>query len=227
MKIAVLGTGMVGRAHAAKLRSLGHEVVLGTREPRRESGTARSGSAAQEFTDWHSGHSDIVVDTFAGAATGAELVMLAVNGRNTVPVVQGLVEQLAGTVVVDITNPLDFSTGELQLFVCNTDSLGEQVQRAAPRARVVKTLCTVTADVQTSPDRLSGGDHAMFLAGNDEDAKAVVSRLLTEYGWRRVIDLGDIVGARGMEMMLPMWLRLMNTLGTAQFNYRVVTADPT
>ena len=222
MKVAVLGTGMVGRAHAVKLASLGHEVALGTQDVTRTLDPSRA-AGDETFTDWHARHSGVRLATFRESVAGVELVLVALNGQVAVETLRGLADVLAGTILVDIGNPLDFSSGHLELFVCNTDSLAEQVQRAVPDGRVVKTLSTVTADVQVDPNRVSGGNHDMFMAGDDATAKATVTELLHAYGWRSVVDLGPLTAARGMEMMLPMWLNLMNALGTAEFGYRVVT----
>ena len=222
MKVAVLGTGMVGRAHAAKLASLGHEVALGTQDVARTLDPSRT-AGDRTFADWHRQHPGVRLATFRDAVAGADLVLAALNGRVTVETLRGLADALADTVLIDIGNPLDFSSGQLELFVCNTDSLGEQIQRALPDTRVVKALSTVTADVQVDPQGVGSGDHDTFLAGDDPAAKAAVTELLHAYGWRTVVDLGPLTAARGLEMMLPMWLNLMNALGTARFGYRVIT----
>ena len=125
--------------------------------------------------------------------------------------------------MLDISNPLDFSRGmPPSLSVCNTDSLGEQLQRAFPRLRVVKTLNTTNAMVMVNPGAVAGGDHSMFVCGNDADAKAKVKGWLGEwFGWRDVIDLGDITTSRGTEMLLPIWVRLWGALGTPMFNFKI------
>lgn len=209
MRIAVLGTGMVGLGHARRLHSLGHEVAMGTRDP-----------AAIEAPD------GVTVTSYEQAVHEAEVVINAVNGAVAVEVLTGLAGALAGRIVVDVTNPLDFSSGSLQLFVCNTDSLAERIQRAVPDARVVKTCNTVNVAVQVEPAAVGDGDHAMFVAGDDPAAKATVAGLLREYGWTTVLDLGDLTGARAMEMMMPIWLRLADALGTSRFGYRLVTDEP-
>ena len=222
MRVAVLGTGMVGRAHAARLAEVGHDPVLGTRDP--QAWRAREGDGEQPAA-WLAAHPSVEVATFAEAVVGAELVVTALDGRAVVPVVTELADALAGVVVLDVTNPLDFSSGELSLFVVDTDSLGESVQRAAPAARVVKALSTVTAPVQVDPASL-GSEHDAFVAGDDDTAKELVVGLLREYGWTTVHDLGPLSGARGMEMVLPLWLRLMQRLGTPEFGWRVVLREP-
>ncbi len=132
-------------------------------------------------------------------------------------------ENLVGKILVDISNPLDFSKGMPPfLSVCNTDSLGEQIQRAFPGARVVKTLNSVNSGVMVNPS-LVPGDHDMFISGNDAAAKGKVAEILKEwFGWKSVIDLGDITGARSQEMILPLWLRLMGIYKTPNFNFKVV-----
>ncbi|WP_245721969.1 NADPH-dependent F420 reductase [Nocardia crassostreae] len=125
--------------------------------------------------------------------------------------------------LIDISNPLDFSHGfPPRLAVCNDDSIGEQIQRAFPDALVVKTLNTVTADVMAHPAKVGDGDHTVFVSGNDPGAKSTVTQLLRDFGWRDIVDVGDITTARGVEMLLPMWVRLMGAIGTQQFNYKLV-----
>ena len=218
MRYAVLGTGTVGRTLATRLAELDHEVTVGTRDP--EATLARADS---DYPAWAAAHPEIALATFAEAAAGAEVVIHAGNGAAALDLL-GLAggDNLAGKVLVDISNPLDFSAGfPPTLLVQGTDSLGERIQRAFPDARVVKTLNTMTADVMVRPDRLPEGS-SVFVSGDDAEAKRVVTSLLTELGHTDVIDLGDIATARGAEMYLPLWLRLMGSLGTAQFNVRVV-----
>ena len=130
---------------------------------------------------------------------------------------------LRGKLLIDIANALDFSKGmPPTLSVCNTDSLAEQIQRTFPELRVVKTLNTVNCNVMVNPS-LVPGDHDMFVCGNNPDAKAEVTEILKNwFGWKSVIDLGDITGARGMEMLIPIWIRLWGLLQTPNFNYRIV-----
>ncbi|HEV8631159.1 MAG TPA: NADP oxidoreductase, partial [Thermoanaerobaculia bacterium] len=131
---------------------------------------------------------------------------------------------LEGKVLVDVANPLDFSRGfPPTLSVCNTDSLGEQLQRALPQARVIKALNTMWAGIMVDPRRLPGR-HLVFLAGNDAAAKATVRQLLAGFGWREdeLVDLGDITAARATEMLLPIWLRLYGLRGDGAFNLSLV-----
>jgi len=224
MFIAVLGTGMVGRALAARLHELGHDVTVGTRDPQAtRARTEPDGMGNPPFSTWHGAHPGIGLASFAEAAAGAELVVNASSGAATMDVL-GLAgaDNLAGKVLVDISNPLDFSAGfPPTLFVKDTDSLGEQVQRAFPAAKVVKTLNTLNANLMVDPKTL-GESSTIFVSGDDAAAKEVVVGLLQSFGHDDVIDLGGIETARGAEMLLPVWLRLMGALGTAAFNFKVV-----
>ena len=225
MKIAVLGTGIVGRTIAGATRKLGHDVVIGTRDPQATlARTEPDQMGNPPFSVWHADHEDIELTTFADAAAGAEMIVNASSGTASLELL-GLAGEsnLAGKVLLDIGNPLDFSAGfPPTLSVKDTDSLAEQIQRAFPEAKVVKSLNTLTASLMTDPRSLADGDHTIFVAGNDEGAKATVIALLESFGWSDVIDLGDITGARGAEMVLPIWLRLMNTLGGPAFNFKIV-----
>lgn len=220
MNIAVLGTGMVGRAIAGRLDELGHAVVVGTRDPdetrARDEGTG-------SYAAWAGEHPRIGLATFADAAAGAEVVVCATNGAASIEVLTLTgADALAGKVLLDVANPLDFSQGmPPTLFVKDSDSLGEQVQRAFPEARVVKTLNTLNADLMVHPETLPEGS-SVFVSGNDADAKRTATALLEEFGHTDVIDLGDITTARGTEMMLPVWLRLYGALGSASFNFKIV-----
>ncbi len=215
MKIAILGTGDVGRGLADRLLTKGHEVRLGSR-------TADNPRA----TEWLKGAQGAAsIDTFAGAADGAQLVMICVAGAHALSVAQGIAGVVQGTIVLDLSNPLDFSEGfPPRMSVCNDDSLGEQIQRALPGARVVKALNTLAGPLMLDPGRLSG-PHDVLLCGDDAEAKATVTELLASFGWDTPIDLGDISNARGLEMWLPLWTRLYRALGTGDFNLHIQRGD--
>ncbi|WP_037672521.1 NADPH-dependent F420 reductase [Streptomyces griseus] len=213
MRYAVLGTGEVGRTLGGKLVELGHEVTLGSR-------TADNPVALEWARD---AGERAGVGTFAAAASGAEVVVNAVGGRVALTALRDAgAENLAGKVLIDVCNPLAFEDGRLRLSPVESDSVGEQIQRAFPDARVVKALNTVNCRVMVAP-HLVPGDHALFLCGQDPDAKELVTALLGEFGWPRgrVIDLGDIEGARAMEMLMPLWIRLFQGFGHAEFNYEL------
>ncbi|WPU11142.1 NAD(P)-binding domain-containing protein [Pseudarthrobacter oxydans] len=224
MKTAILGTGTVGRIIAARLVELGHGVTIGTRD--REATLARTEADAMgnaPFADWAAENPGVALAGFADAAAGAELIVNATNGAASLDVLaQAGVEHLDGKVILDIANPLDFSQGmPPTLFVKDTDSLGEQIQRAFPAARVVKSLNTLNADLMARPGNLPEAS-TVFVSGNDSAAKQTVTELLKEFGHQDVIDLGDITTARGTEMLLPVWLRLWGALGTPAFNFKIV-----
>ncbi|MGA8045976.1 MAG: NAD(P)-binding domain-containing protein [Dermatophilaceae bacterium] len=224
MKIAVLGTGMVGRALAARLSGLGHDVTIGTRDPAATlARTEPDGMGNPPFSTWASEHTAVRLAPLAEAAAEAELIVNAANGSGALPALeQAGADHLVGKVLIDISNPLDFSQGfPPTLFVKDTDSLGEQIQRAFPNARVVKTLNTMNANLMVDPASL-GAESSVFISGNDADAKTAVTELLASFGHTDIIDLGDISTARGTEMLLPVWLRLMGALDTAAFNFKIV-----
>jgi len=221
MRIAVLGTGMVGRAIAGRLDELGHQVCVGTRDVVR---TMSPADTQGSFAEWASDHPGILVATFADAAAASDMVVNATSGQVSLAALRDAGSQnLDGKVLVDISNPLDFSNGfPPTLFVKDTDSLGEQIQAEFPGTLVVKTLNTLTADLMVHPVALGSGDHTVFVGGNDAGAKAAVTELLRSFGHTDVLDLGDISTSRGTEMFLPLWLRTMGALGTGMFNIKIV-----
>jgi len=215
MKIGILGTGIVGRTIGSKLVTLGHEVNLGSRTSDNEQGRAWA-----EQTGARAAHG-----TFADSAAFGQLLFNCTPGHASLAVLAAAGrENLRHKPLIDVANPLDFSKGmPPTLFVGNDDSLGEQIQRAYPELKVVKTLNTVNCEVMVDPNRVAAGDHTMFLCGNDSGAKASVRELLLGgFGWRDVIDLGDISNARATEALLPIWVRLYGALKTADFNVKVV-----
>jgi predicted dinucleotide-binding enzyme len=225
MRVGVMGTGIVGRTLSEKLAALGHDVMIGTRDVGAVM-VAEPGRPGQEsFADWHGRHPEVAVGTFEQAGAHGELLVNATFGGACLDALRAAGEpNLEGKILVDTSNPLDFSKGfPPTLSVANTDSLGEQIQRAFPAARVVKTLNTVTAAVMVEPAAVAGGDHHVFVSGDDEAAKAEVTGILRAgFGWRHVIDLGDITTARGTEMYLALWVRLIGVVGSAMFNVKLV-----
>jgi predicted dinucleotide-binding enzyme len=228
MKIAVLGTGMVGRALAAKLADLGHDVVIGTRDV--DATLARTEPDAMgnpPYAEWQKDNAQVRLVALADAGAHGELIVNATSGQGSQSALEGAgAGNLAGKVILDIANPLDFSQGMPPILsVANTDSLAEQLQAAFPEARVVKALNTMNAYVMVDPDRLSGA-HNVFVAGEDEAAKETVKDLLRAFGWTHdaIVDLGGIRAARGTEMFLPLWLSLYGALGTGDFNIGIVRA---
>jgi 8-hydroxy-5-deazaflavin:NADPH oxidoreductase len=213
MRIGILGTGVVGQTIGSKLVQLRHDVKMGGRtagNEKAENWVKASGARASH-------------DTFANAAAFGEIVFNCTSGMASLEALRQAGEKnLDGKVLVDVANPLDFSQGmPPTLSVCNTDSLGEQIQRAFPNVRVVKTLNTMNTNVMVDP-RLVPGESDVFVSGNDVAAKRQVTEILTEwFGWRSVVDLGDITSARGTEMLLPIWLRLWGTFKTPNINFHI------
>uniref|UniRef100_A0AAU2JRA7 NAD(P)-binding domain-containing protein n=1 Tax=Streptomyces sp. NBC_00049 TaxID=2903617 RepID=A0AAU2JRA7_9ACTN len=227
MRYAILGTGIVGRTVAERLLSLGHDVVIGTRDPAttmNRTEPAGTGAPVPPYASWQAGHPRVELLTFADAARQGEVLVNATGGRVSIDALTSAdAEHLDGKVLIDIANPLDFSQGwPPVLDPANNDSLGELIQRTFPDLRVVKTLNTMTCAVMVDPSRVAG-DHNVFLSGDDEDAKKTVRELLYSFGWPEasVLDLGGIQTARGTEMLLPIWLQLMGKLGHADFNFHV------
>jgi predicted dinucleotide-binding enzyme len=218
MKIAILGTGMVGNTLATKLVQIGHQIMMGSR-------TANS-SAGHEWLRSVGGKAKI--GTFADAAAFGEIVFDCTNGANSLDALrQAGAANLREKILIHVSNPLDFSTGQPTLTVCNTDSLGEQVQREFPDSLVVKALNTMNCALMIQPSLLPG-DHNLFICGNDAAAKGEVTGWLCEwFGWKNtnIVDLGDITGSRGMEMWMPIWLRLFGKFGHPRFNLRLVLAS--
>jgi hypothetical protein len=222
MKIAIFGTGMVGRTIAAKLVALDHDVMIGTRDIAK---TLSRDEGSLPFKKWITEHLKVKLGDFTEAAEFGDLLVNAASGLHSIAILKKAGKKnMRGKVLMDISNPLDFSKGmPPSLFVCNTDSMGEQIQREFPTLKVVKALNTITAALMVNP-ALVQGDHNVFICGNDETAKAQVVALLKSFGWeeRLVIDLGDITAARATEQLLPIWLRLWGKLQQPVFNFNVV-----
>ncbi len=223
MKIAVIGTGMVGRTLAGRLDGLGHDVVVGTRDV--DETLRRTGDEDHpSFREWQQDHPGVRLVTFPAAGVHGEVVIDAVHGTAVLDALEAVgARNLAGKVVLDLALPLDFSQGmPPTLTVGNTDSLGEQVQRAFPDARVVKALSSVYMAVMVEPSRISGR-HDVFVSGDDDAAKATVSGLLRGFGWpaEAILDLGGIRTARSVEMYAPLYFTLVGVLGTYELNIGV------
>ncbi len=214
MKIAVFGTGMVGNTIASKLVSLGHDVKMGSRSANNEKAVAWAKEAGARASH----------GTFGEAAGFGEIVFNCTLGNATLEALRAAGGQaLEGKILVDVSNPLDFSKGmPPSLFVCGTDSLAEQIQREFPKTRVVKALNTISANVMVDPGRVPG-EHATFISGNNIEAKQKVTEILRGgFGWKQVLDLGDITTARGTEQMLPIWIRTWAATGNGYFSFKVV-----
>jgi 8-hydroxy-5-deazaflavin:NADPH oxidoreductase len=228
MKAAVLGTGSVGQAIANRLAGLGHEVVIGTRDVA-ESKLRKTADAFGNpaIGEWVENNPTIKLVTFAEAAAFGEIVFNCTKG---VYGIEALTlagkENLNRKIIVDISNPLDFSKGmPPTLTISNDNSLGEEIQKHFPNAKVVKALNTMWCGLMVNPAMIGGGDHSTFVCGNDQDAKATVKTILKSFGWaeKNTIDLGDITNSRGTEMYLPLWVRLFGVTQNGAFNIKIVS----
>ena len=214
MNIGILGTGTVGQTIGSRLVELGHNVRMGSRTA--ENATARAWSKAAGKSASHG--------TFEDAAQFGEVLFNCTAGMGSLSALQfAKTVNLNHKVLIDVANPLDFSRGmPPSLTVCNTDSLGEQIQRAHPLLNVVKALNTMNCEIMVHPDRINGA-HDVFICGNNMDAKKTVTLILMDwFGWNSVVDLGNITAARGMEMAIPLWLSLHKMLGTDTFNFKIM-----
>ena len=211
MKIGVLGSGMVAQGLSARLAELGHNVVIGTRD-------------ADKLRGWQSSNQRVLIGSFAETAAHGDIVVNATDGAGSLSALtMAGDENLADKILIDVSNPLDFSDGfPPSLTVFGKDSLAEQIQRAFPMTRVVKTLNTVTARVMTHPLEVANGDHHVFISGNDTDAKKQVTEMLRSFGWINIFDLGDLSTARGTEAYLLLWVRLYGALNTGMINMKVM-----
>lgn len=226
MNIGILGTGMVAQTVGGKLLGLGHSVMYGTRDVGQTlARTSPDGYGNPPFAQWKAAHPQAKLGTFREAALHGEILLNATSGTGSIAALQAAgASTMNGKILIDLANPLDFSKGfPPSLTICNTDSLAEQIQRAFPETRVVKTLNTMNAHVMVNPAAVPG-DHTVFVSGNDATAKRQVSDMLSGwFGWKpgNIIDLGDITTSRGTEMLLPIWVRLFAMLQNPMINFHV------
>lgn len=215
MNIGVLGTGMVGQTIGTRLVQLGHDVMMGSRDEANPKSIAWARDAGRQA----------LYGTFMNAAAFGQIIFNCTLGAASLEALQQAgPDNLNGKILIDTSNPIDYATEALTLTVSNTDSLGEQIQRAFPGARVIKTLNTMNANMMVEPEKLPERT-SVFVSGNDIEAKATVIAILRDwFGWKSVIDLGDITTARGVEMLLPLWYSLRRVTPAQRFNIKVVSA---
>jgi 8-hydroxy-5-deazaflavin:NADPH oxidoreductase len=226
MKIAILGTGMVGQTLAAALVAKTHNVTIGTRDVKASLATTEnSPMGLPAFGVWHKTNSKVKVDTFKAAAANADIIINASNGTTALQTLElADLKNLKDKVLIDVSNDLDFSKG-MPPKSGATDAAGsglaERIQAAYPNLQVVKTLNTMNAFVMVNP-ALVPGDSSVFMSGNDGGAKAQVATILKSFGWTDIIDLGDIATSRGVEMLMPIWLSLYGSIGKPNYNFKIV-----
>jgi predicted dinucleotide-binding enzyme len=217
MNIAVLGTGSVGSTIGSKLIELGHNVMMGSRTANNEKAIAWVGKHANKAA----------TGTFADAASFGQIIINCTAGTATMEVLKLAGEtNIAGKVLIDISNPLDFSKGfPPSLSIVNTHSLAEEIQKTFPTVEVVKALNTMWAGLMVNPSLINSGDHSTFICGNDPEAKSITTQLLKSFGWdeKNILDLGDISKARGLEMYLPLWLSIYGATKSGAFNIKIVS----
>src|SRR5437660_11816341 len=154
--------------------------MMGTRDVQAARARAEAGWGARVLSEWLAKNPEVKLGTFAEVASHGEIVVNATAGMASLDALKlAGAENLDGKVLIDVSNPLDFSQWfPPSLSVCNTDSLAEQIQHAFPGAKVVKTLNTVNMDLMVGPGLVAGGDHHVFVSGNDDGAKAEVTNIL-------------------------------------------------
>jgi predicted dinucleotide-binding enzyme len=221
MKIGLIGSGVVAQTLGVKLVALGHDVALGTRDPKKLDDKKGMGAPLKDWLAQTKGKAKVV--TFKEAAAHGDLLINATHGQVAVEALQMADAGKVGSkTLIDVSNELDFSKGMPPGVLASQDRcLGERIQAAFPSLRVVKTLNTVNVLVMVDPKALKGGDHTLFMAGNDKAAKGQVLELLKSFGWTDILDLGDISNARGPEMYMAIWVRLYGSLQTGNLNIKV------
>jgi 8-hydroxy-5-deazaflavin:NADPH oxidoreductase len=227
MNIGILGTGMVGQQIAAALSAQGHNIMIGTRDVTKSlANTEANGMGMPGFGTWHKDHQNIHVGTFAQAAAHGELLVNATSGGVSIEALNSAgTNNLGSKILIDIANDLDFSKG-MPPVTKTTDeagsSVGEKIQAAFPNLKVVKTLNTMNAFIMVNAKLVNDGNSTVFINGNDIEAKKIVSGILESFGWKDIMDLGDISASRSVELLLPIWLRLWGVIGNTPFNFKIV-----
>ena len=212
-RVGVLGSGEVGRRLAAGFRSRGHEVMIGSRDP-----------SKPELREWVTGAgAGVEVGTFADAAAHGDLLVLAVLGNAAEQAIADAgPDNFSGKVVIDATNPLDFSGGfPPKLSITGEDSLGERIQRSLPDAKVVKAFNTIGNPYFVEP-QFSEGQPTMLIAGDDEAAKATVADVLVDFGWSDPIDIGGIEGSRELEAICIVWVKIGGARGAWDHGFKLL-----
>lgn len=229
MKIAIIGTGTVGTTIASKLVELNHDVMIGTRNVEDKLASTKKDSYGNPpFSEWIKTNKKVKLGTFADAAAFGEIVVNATHGSSSVAALKlAGAKNLKGKVIIDISNPLDFSKGmppSLLPGLNNTHSLAEEIQKTFPDTQVVKTLNTMWCGLMINPGLIGKGDHINFICGNNDEAKDNAKKLLIQIGWKdkNIIDIGDLTGARATEALLHLWLKVMAVTKTGAFNFSLV-----
>jgi 8-hydroxy-5-deazaflavin:NADPH oxidoreductase len=221
MKIGIIGSGVVGQTLGTKWLELGHEVAIGTRDPAKVDDKKMMATSLREWRAKTGDRGQIV--SFQQAATFGDVLVNATGGDVSIEALrQAGADKVGGKILMDIANELDHSRGMPPRSLASDERcLAEKIQATFPNLKVVKTLNTVSSVVMVNPKAVAGGDHTVFVSGNDAGAKAQVSELLKATGWTDILDLGDVASARGPEMYMALWLRLWGATRTASVNIKV------
>ena len=221
MKIGIIGSGVVAQTLGTRWLGLGQDVVIGTRDPGKLDDKKMLGTTLREWLAQTENRGKVV--SFQEAAKHGEVLVNATSGTVSIEALRlAGADKVGGKVLIDVSNELDASKGMPPRALASQDRcLAEKIQAELPNLKVVKTLNTISAPVMVNPQGLSGGDHTVFVSGNDAGAKGQVKDLLKAFGWTDILDLGDISTARGPEMYMAMWLRLWGATGTANVNVKV------
>ena len=229
MKISILGTGNVAQTLSEKFITLGYDVMLGTRNVANSmSRQSTDNYGSLPFAEWFSKNPKVQLGTFAESAAFGDIIVNALNGGATISAINSCqLSDFDHKIVIDIANPLDFSKGFPPLLIeglNNSNSLGEEIQKTLPLAKVVKTLNTMWSGIMVNPKMIHEGNHINYICGNDAEAKAKVISILNEFGWQNdnILDLGDISNARGTESILLIWTRIYSVTQTGAFNMSIV-----
>jgi predicted dinucleotide-binding enzyme len=203
--------------------------MIGTRNVQEKlSSTAKDMYGNPPFGEWIKSNPKVKLGSFEEAGSFGEIVINATLGGSSIAALKLTgAKNLSGKILIDVSNPLDYSKGmppSLLPDMQNTNSLGEEIQKNFPDAKVVKTMNTMWCGLMVRPGLLSDGDHTNYISGNDMDAKAIVRKLLYQFGWKdeNILDLGDISAARGTESIMSIWIRVWVTIQTGVFNFRLV-----
>jgi predicted dinucleotide-binding enzyme len=214
MKIAVLGTGMVGTTIGSKLVELGNEVKIGSRTRENE-----------KAVEWVNAVGELASQgSFKDAASFGEIIFNCTAGAVSLDALaMAGTDNLDGKILIDVANPLVRGKNpSLVPSLSNATSLAEEIQKAYSKVKVIKTLNTMHCQVMVHPSLLTG-EHDVFICGNDIEAKAQVKEILNSFGWESIVDLGDLTAARATEMLSIIWVPLFGVYHSPHFNFKVMT----
>jgi predicted dinucleotide-binding enzyme len=220
MKIGIIGSGVVAQTLGTKLAELGHEILLGTRDPKKLDEKKNMAGTLNEWLGAIKGKAKVV--TFQEAAAQGDLLINATHGQASVEALKiAQADKVGPKVLIDTANELDFSKGFPLALASESRSVAGDIQAAFPNLKVVKCFNTIAAPIMVDPKMFHNGDHTIVLSGNDGGAKGQVIEILKSFGWTDILDLGDLNAARGQEMYMGLWVRLYGSLKNGMINIKV------